>query len=114
MFEGSRFGVVAASLLAIGVGSAAIGAPARHPARTYTVVIANMKYGAAPSELRVGDTIRWVNRDIFRHSATTGDHSFDLDLAAGKSGSTLLRRAGTIAVSCKFHPGMKTSLVVAP
>lgn len=113
MFARSRFGLVAGILLAAGTGSAPIAARPAHPARTYTVVIDSMKFGAVPAGLRVGDAIRWVNRDIFRHSATAGDRSFDLDLTAGKSGSTTLRRPGTISVSCKFHPGMKTRLVVS-
>ena len=113
MFARSRFRIIAGLLLAAGACSATTAAPARHPAKTYTVVIADMKFGAAPVGLRVGDTIRWVNRDIFHHSATAADRSFDLDLAAGKSGSTLLRRAGMISVSCKYHPGMKTRFTVA-
>lgn len=113
MFARSRFRIIAGLLLAAGACSATTAAPARRPAKTYTVVIADMKFGAVPSSLRVGDTIRWINRDIFRHSATAADHSFDVDLVAGKSGGTLLRRAGTIAVTCKYHPGMKIRLTVA-
>lgn len=113
MLAHRRFGIAASILLAVGTGAATGAAPARHPGKTYTVVIADMKFGAAPVELRVGDTIRWVNRDIFRHSATAADRSFDVDLAAGKSGSTLLRHAGMISVSCKYHLGMKTRFTVA-
>lgn len=108
-----RFGIAASILLAAGTGAASTASLARPAARTYTVTIADMKFGAVPAGLRVGDTIRWINRDIFRHSATAADHSFDVDLVAGKSGGTLLRRAGTIAVTCKYHPGMKIRLTVA-
>ena len=87
---------------------------ARPPApATHTVVIDKMVFGAMPSNLRVGDTVVWVNRDIVRHTATASDRSFDVDLAPGKSGRIKLTHAGRIGFVCKFHPGMKGVLVVA-
>jgi plastocyanin len=85
----------------------------RAPA-TYTIVIDKMAFGPSPSGLHVGDTIIWVNRDLFRHTATAADGSFNLDLSPGKSGQVALRRAGTVAFSCTFHPGMRGALVVLP
>lgn len=90
-------------------GSAARAAPAK----TYTIVIDKMKFGAVPAGLRVGDTIVWVNRDIFRHSATARDGSFDVDLPPAKSAKMVLGRVGSIAFWCKYHPGMKGQLAVA-
>ena len=55
-------------------------------AHLHVVVIDKMKFGAVPRGLHAGDTIIWVNRDIFRHTATAADRSFDVDLAAGKQG----------------------------
>ncbi len=92
-----------------------VGAAAAPPApKTYTVIIDKMKFGPVPSGLHVGDTIVWVNRDLFRHTATARDKSFDIDLPAGKSGRMVLKHAGTVGFWCKFHPGMKGQLVVAP
>ena len=82
-------------------------------ARIHTVVMAKMKFGPAPSGLKVGDTIEWVNEDIFRHTATDADGSFDVDLAAGAKGRSRLGKAGTIQVRCRFHPGMTMRLSVA-
>lgn len=81
--------------------------------RTHTVVIDKMKFGAMPRAIRVGDSIRWINRDIVKHTATANDRSFNLDLAPGKSGTTVMRHAGRIPVLCIYHPGMKASLNVA-
>ena len=94
------------------VSSATAASPAR-ATHGYTVVIDKMKFGAVPNGLRVGDTVMWVNRDLFRHTATAADHSFDIDLAAGKSGKITVKKSGSVAFSCKFHPGMKGRLVVA-
>jgi plastocyanin len=102
----------AAALLAVLHSSVAVAAPPGPQPKTYTIVIDKMKFGAAPRGLHVGDTILWINRDFLRHSATAGDRSFDVDLPAGKSGRTVLKRTDVIAFTCKFHPGMKGTLLV--
>ncbi len=94
------------------MGAGPVGAAARAP-KIFTVVIDKMKFGPAPAAVRVGDTIRWVNKDIFKHSATARDRSFNIVLAPGQSGKTVIRRAGSIAFYCAFHPGMKGVLSVA-
>ena len=86
--------------------------PASAAPRTYTVVIDKMKFGAVPAGLRVGDRIVWVNKDMFRHTATAKDKSFDLDLQPGKSGTAIVRKAGAIEVICRYHPGMRAMLKV--
>jgi plastocyanin len=106
MIDSSRrvlvFGVVVAALP--GAGAAA--------PRLHSVVIAKMAFGPAPRGLRVGDTIEWVNKDIFRHTATAKGGAFDLDLPANGRGRTLIRAPGQILVTCRYHPGMKMQLVV--
>jgi len=104
-----RTGRLAALALAAAV--ALPGSPAA--AATRHVVIDQMKFGALPSDLHVGETITWVNHDMFRHSATARDGSFDVDLRAGKSKTIVLRKAGAIAFACKYHPGMTGVLRVA-
>lgn len=89
------------------VGSAAVAAP-----RTYTIVISQLKFGAAPAMLHQGDVIVWVNHDILRHSATANDHSFDVDLAPGAQGKTILKKKGQVPFFCRYHPGMKGVLQV--
>jgi plastocyanin len=79
---------------------------------TYTVVIDKLKFGAVPSGLHKGDSIVFINRDILRHSATAVDHSFDVDLLAGKAGKIVLKKAGAIAFVCRYHPGMRGVLQV--
>lgn len=90
----------------------AAAAPAPAP-KTHTIVIDKMKFGPIPAGVRVGDTILWVNRDLFKHTATAHDGSFNVDLVRGASGRTVLRKAGTIPFYCIYHPGMKASLIVA-
>jgi plastocyanin len=86
--------------------------PAAAAPRTHVVVIDKMKFGALPSGLKAGDTIIWENHDMFRHTATAKDGSFNVDLPAGAKGKMVLRKPGTFAFTCKFHPGMRGVLKV--
>lgn len=88
-------------------------APSAAASRTYVVVIDKMKFGTVPPSLKAGDAVVWENRDMFRHTATATDGSFDVDLPAGKKGKTVLARTGTFAFSCKYHPGMRGVLRVS-
>lgn len=83
-------------------------------AADYTVVVDKMAFGEMPAELHVGDTITWRNDDIFRHSATADDQSFDVDLPAEAAVVMPLSVAGEWSFICKFHPGMTGTLVVLP
>ena len=98
----------AALAAAPGLPGDAVAAPAVH-----RIVIARMKFGPVPANLRVGDTIVWVNRDMFRHTATARDRSFNVDLPPASSAKVVVRRAGTIPFYCIFHPGMTGRLSVA-
>ena len=87
---------------------------AQAEAQTYTIVIDKMKFGAVPDGLRVGDTIIWQNHDMFRHTATASDKSFDLDLKPKAEGRVTLAASGKIDVICRFHPDMGATLNVGP
>jgi len=100
-------------LWAVGVGALLLGAvPATAAPHTYTVVMDKLKFGPVPAQLHKGDTIVWVNKDFFRHTATAADHSFDVDLMPGKMGKTVLTKSGTIPFICRYHPNMKGVLQV--
>jgi plastocyanin len=86
--------------------------PASAAPRTHGVVIDKMKFGPMPGGLHAGDRIVWVNKDMFRHTATAKDGSFDIDLKPGATGVTIVK-AGAISVTCRYHPGMRAMLKVA-
>ena len=91
---------------ALVVASQAAAAP-----RNAFVVIEGMKFGPGPPDLRAGDSITWVNRDIFRHTATAAG-AFDVDLKPGARAKTRLKAPGKLLVRCKYHPGMRASLSI--
>lgn len=102
-------GVLAGLALSL---SATSGAHAAAP-KVHTVVVAKMKFAPTPRGVRVGDVIRWVNRDPVRHSATARDKSFDLDLPPNGAAELVVRRPGTTPYYCTFHPGMTAMLSIA-
>jgi plastocyanin len=81
-----------------------------------TVQISMDDLEISPTEVsaRVGDTIEWVNKDAFAHTATARNGDWDVMLPPKKSGSLVLKKAGTIDYYCRFHPNMKATLTVAP
>lgn len=110
MTELSRSRVLlAAGLAALGL-TFAVEAPAE--ARVHTVVIDKMRFGAVPGNVRAGDVILWVNKDIFKHTATARDKSFTINLPPQRRGRTTIKKAGTIPFFCIYHPGMKGVLQV--
>ena len=80
----------------------------------HRIGIDNLAFGPAPGGLHVNDIVEWTNSDILRHTATATDGSFDIDLPAGATGRTILKRAGRVTYVCRFHPGMTGRLEVAP
>jgi plastocyanin len=55
-----------------------------------------------------------VNADLFRHTATAKNKSFDVDLPPKARARTELKSTGAISFYCRFHPGMTGTLNVAP
>ena len=81
-------------------------------AQVHRFEMVRMRFGAAPAGIKAGDIILWVNRDVVPHTATARDGSFDVTLAAGASGRSVVARIGRIEVYCRYHPAMRTSLAV--
>jgi plastocyanin len=108
----TRRGAIASAAMAAavlgGAPVAALAAPATH-----RVEIRNMRFGPVPANVHVGDTIIWVNRDVFRHTATARNRSFNVDLPPSASVRMVVRRSGVTPFYCIFHPGMTGQLVIA-
>lgn len=105
---------IAKALAAALVAFMAAAVASADPSAVHSIVVNHLAFGRAPDGLRVGDIIEWSNADIFRHTATATDGSFDIDLPPGAKGRTVLKREGAIHYFCRFHLGMKGALNVAP
>src|SRR5215207_2704077 len=82
-------------------------------AATRGVDIRDFAFSPRTVEVRVGDTVRWTNRDGVAHTATARNGSFDTGpLADGESGSVRFTTAGTYRYVCTPHPDMTGTVVV--
>ena len=83
-------------------------------AATIQISMDNLEISPTEVAAKVGDTIEWVNKDAFAHTATARNGDWDVMLPPKKSGSLVLKKAGTIDYYCRFHPNMKATLKVEP
>jgi plastocyanin len=86
------------------------------PAQAATIQITMDNLVIAPAEVsaKVGDTIEWINKDIFAHTATAKNGDWDVMMPPKKTVTSVLKKAGTIDYYCRFHPNMKATLTVEP
>ena len=81
--------------------------------RTHTVVIEATAFTPQRLTVAAGDTVVWVNKDPFPHTATGEGKAFDSGtIEAGKSWKHAVRSKGRIEYVCAFHPTMTGILTV--
>jgi plastocyanin len=108
-----------AALAATGVLGLASPADFRRPAdsvsRRHVVEIRRMAFHPAVLEVRRGDTIVWINRDLVPHTATSADSEATWStghLLQGQSGQYVARHSGEAPYFCRLHPVMLGKLIV--
>ena len=109
--------LAALALLACSVSvSVGVASPPRKPV-AHSVVIEGMQFKPATLDIRAGDSVTWVNKDVVEHTATaaaSAKQPFDSGLIRG--GQTWKRTftdVGALDYLCTYHPTMKGVLNVA-
>jgi plastocyanin len=106
------FSVLVLATLLTSVSQGAAGVVPSKP-RTHTVIIEGTRFQPETLTVKAGDTIVWVNKDMFPHSATAGNSTFNSQvIAAGASWRYIAKKKGDFDYACIFHPTMKASLLV--
>jgi plastocyanin len=59
-----------------------------------------------------GDTVVWVNKDLFPHTATAQGGFDSHEIAASKTWRFVAKKAGRTPYICTLHPTMKGALIV--
>ncbi|MBR1179889.1 cupredoxin domain-containing protein [Bradyrhizobium sp. KB893862 SZCCT0404] len=98
--------------IALAVIVLSISVPAR--AATIEITMENLVISPAEVSAKVGDTISWINKDVFAHTATSKNGDFDVTLPPKKSATSVLKKAGTVEYYCRYHPNMKATLKIEP
>ena len=102
---------VALGPLSGGAGPGAA-AQARKPA-THTVVMEGVRFQPEVLTVRAGDSVVWVNKDPFPHTATSKTGSFDSQaIQADKSWKYVPTKKGEFEYMCTLHPTMTGKLRV--
>jgi plastocyanin len=83
-------------------------------AATIQITMENLVISPAEASAKVGDTVEWINKDIFAHTATAQNGDWDVTMPPKKTVTSVLKKAGTIDYYCRFHPNMKATLIVTP
>jgi plastocyanin len=83
-------------------------------AATIQIVMENLVVSPAEVSAKLGDTIEWINKDVFAHTATARNGDFDVTMPPKKTVTSVLKKAGTVEYYCRFHPNMKATLIGAP
>ena len=83
-------------------------------ATTLQITMENLAIAPAAASAKVGDTIEWINKDIFAHTATAKNGDWDVTIPPKTTATLVLKKAGAIDYYCRFHPNMKAVLTIAP
>jgi plastocyanin len=75
-------------------------------AEVIVVTMDNMAILLPDVSAKVGDTIQWINKDVFDHTATARNGDWDVAIPAETTVTTVLKKGGGIAYYCRFHPNM--------
>jgi len=85
--------------------------PARTP-QTYTIVMEGVAFQPASLTVEVGDSVVWMNKDPFPHTATSKGAFDSKEISAEKSWQFTPAAAGEFPYVCTYHPTMKGVLRV--
>src|SRR6187549_3507941 len=83
-------------------------------AATIQITMENLVFSPAEVTAKVGDTVEWINKDVFAHTATARNGDFDVTMPPKKTVTSVLKKAGAIEYYCRFHPNMKALLKIEP
>jgi plastocyanin len=88
------------------------GAAAPKPV-THTVTMDAVAYKPDVVDVKVGDSVVWVNKDFIPHTATSTEKGFDSgQILQDKSWTFTAKAKGDFPYVCTFHPTMKGTLRV--
>lgn len=80
---------------------------------THTVTIEEMQFKPAELTVKVGDSIVWVNKDMFPHTATSKAEAFDSQqIDPGQSWTYRVVTKGAGPYICSLHPTMEGTLLI--
>lgn len=97
--------------LAAGICAPPLKAQTGEP-KTHRIAIQSFAFVPATLEVRVGDTIEWLNLDFAPHTATARNGDWTtVAIENDATGRVIMTKPGMHAYFCKFHPSMTAAIV---
>jgi plastocyanin len=82
-------------------------------ADTVTVTIDKLAFSPKEISVKAGDTVEWVNKDAFAHTATVKG-GWEVMIPPKKTASRVMQAGDSVDYFCRFHPNMKGKITVGP
>lgn len=81
---------------------------------THMIEIHQFAFKPANVNIKLGDTVVWINKDIVPHTATAVDGSWTTgSIGFNESESLVFDNEVLLSYYCRFHPSMKAVLSMA-
>lgn len=94
-------------------GTAASTAQTKAAPKTYKIIMQVVGFDPPSLTVKPGDKVTFVNNDLFPHTATADDKSFDSkSVAPADTWTYVAGKPGTHTYTCIFHPNMKGTIKV--
>ncbi|MFM0556113.1 cupredoxin family copper-binding protein [Paraburkholderia sediminicola] len=82
-------------------------------AKTYLIVIEQMRFNPPVLTVHRGDRVMWVNKDLFPHTASAMSKTFDSrEIAPNASWTYVARETGSYPYLCTLHATMRGTVIV--
>ncbi|CAM5181517.1 amicyanin [Bosea thiooxidans] len=79
---------------------------------TVHVTMEKLVFLPAEIEVKAGQTIEWINKDPFAHTATVKG-GWEVMIPPGKTATRAVAAGDTVEYYCRFHPNMKGRIKVS-
>ena len=93
-----------ATILAVALCIVGVAASGRAVPKTHTVTIEGMRFQPQTLTVSRGDTIVWVNKDPFPHTATSAGNFDSALIQPDQSWTFTPKSKGAFTYICSFHP----------
>lgn len=111
----SRRALLTVALATVGVGFVSARAATLSAAgKTIAIVIDGAAFAPTDVTAHVGDSVVWTNKDVVDHTATAQHGEWRVVIKAGKTGTLVMKKAGSFDYYCEFHPTMTGHVMVKP
>jgi plastocyanin len=81
-------------------------------AKLHRVLMEGVKFAPETLEVAAGDTVVWVNRDAVPHTVSAGKSVESGTIGVDAEWKLAVRQKGRLDYICRFHPGMRGTLIV--